>query len=155
VSRKRGLFIPLLTSQVQATSSKRKSHFPNASYHLSNTFSCSQEASYATIYITSATDFLVVERRWNKTLFYNKHSKILHRISTVYNPEPVTLNKTLLTNVSAANQCPMTSTVSSTSLTQLMGFNTAHNIFLLKANSPENIKLHQVSLLQYAITKIN
>lgn len=50
--------------------------------------------------------------RWNKTLFYNKHSKILHQISTVYNPEPVTLNKTLLTNVSAANQRPITSSVS-------------------------------------------
>lgn len=86
VWRKWGLFIPLLTPKVQATSSKRKSHFPNASYHLSHTFNCSQEASYATIYITSVTDFLVVEYRWNKTLFYNKHSKILHRISSVYNP---------------------------------------------------------------------
>lgn len=112
VRRKWGLFLPLLTPEVQATSSKWKSHSPNASYHLSNTFSFSQEASYATIYITSATDFLVVEYRWNKTLFYNKHSKILHRISTVYNPERVTLNKTILTNVSAANQCPIMSTVS-------------------------------------------
>lgn len=111
VWRKWGLFIPPLTAKVQASSSKRKSHFPNASYHLSNSFSCSQEASHATIYVTSATDFLVVEYRWNKTLFYNKHSKILHRISIVYNPEPVTLNKTLLTNISAASQCPIMSTV--------------------------------------------
>lgn len=112
VRRKWGLFLPLLTPEVQATSSKLKSHIPNASYHLSNSFSCSQKASYATIYITSATDFLVVECRWNKTLFYNKHSKILHCISTVYNPEWVTPNQTLLTNVSAANQCPIMSTIS-------------------------------------------
>lgn len=66
----------------------------------------------ATIYVTSATDFPVIEYRWNKTLFCNKHSKILCRIQTAYNPEPATLSRILTTNVSAVNQHPITRTVS-------------------------------------------
>lgn len=139
------------TAEVQATSSKWKLHFPNASYHLSNSFSCSQEASYATIYVTSATDFLVVQYRWNKTLFYNKHSKILHRISIVYNPEPVKLIKhfwlTYLLLVSAL----LWTLFPKHYLLSLWGSVLTYT-FLLKANVSSQVKLHQVSLPRYEIT---
>lgn len=143
------------TAKVQATSSEWKLHFPNASYHLSNSFSCSQEASYATIYVTSATDFLVVEYRWNKTLFYNKHSKILHRISIVYNPGPVKwINHVWLTYLLLVSAL-LWALFPKHYLLSLWGSVLTYT-FLLKASvSPQVIKLHQVSLPWYEITNMN